>query len=250
MIIKCIVCGKEKNIRPSQILKGAGKFCSRKCKGAWQSKNLCGNKNPCWRGGDKLKRCPLCGKEYICSRSVESTRIFCSRSCLAKHRSLHLSGENSHNYKSHTKKCVICGIKIIVKKSAAARGYGKCCSNKCRAKLVGLQFSGSKHRNWKGGVTPFNLTIRNSNRNNDWRKKVFQRDNFTCVKCGARGGEIRAHHIKSFKSIISNLKYKYPDYDAYKMLELDSELWDVDNGITVCDKCHKGIHKEKSNGNK
>ena len=58
-----------------------------------------------------------------------------------------------------------------------------------------------------------------------WRKKVFIRDNFTCLMCGQVGGQLNAHHIKSYK-LHKRLRYK------------------VDNGITLCKACHKEIHKE------
>lgn len=60
---------------------------------------------------------------------------------------------------------------------------------------------------------------------NEWRKAVFQRDNFTCQRCGQRGGRLQAHHIKAWA--------KYPEL-----------RYDVANGITYCVECHKQHHHE------
>jgi len=57
----------------------------------------------------------------------------------------------------------------------------------------------------------------------DWRKKVFERDNYTCQKCGDnRGGNLEAHHIKP-RHLYPKLKYN------------------LENGITLCRFCHRGI---------
>lgn len=60
-----------------------------------------------------------------------------------------------------------------------------------------------------------------------WRKKVFQRDNFTCQMCGRKGGRLNPHHIRQW-SRFPKLRYV------------------VANGITLCEKpCHeKTFHNE------
>jgi 5-methylcytosine-specific restriction endonuclease McrA len=60
-----------------------------------------------------------------------------------------------------------------------------------------------------------------------WRLDVFERDEFICQRCNKKGGKLQAHHIKSWA--------KYPDV-----------RFDVNNGITLCIKCHKIIHKWKT----
>lgn len=61
---------------------------------------------------------------------------------------------------------------------------------------------------------------------NEWRKAVYERDHYTCQICGKVGGRLNAHHIKSFA--------KNPDL-----------RFDVDNGVTLCDKCHKDVHRRR-----
>lgn len=82
---------------------------------------------------------------------------------------------------------------------------------------------GKDHWNWKGGITPQNQKERNSSQYRRWREAVFARDDYTCQKCGQRGGNLNAHHISAWA------KDK-------------GRRFDVSNGITLCSKCHKAIH--------
>lgn len=88
---------------------------------------------------------------------------------------------------------------------------------------IGL-LTGERNPNWKGGITPENSRIRHSVEYKEWRKKVFERDDYTCQCCGKRGGTLHAHHKQPFCS--------------NKELRLD-----VENGITLCDKCHYKLHR-------
>lgn len=64
----------------------------------------------------------------------------------------------------------------------------------------------------------------------EWRQAVFERDEFTCQICNQVGGVLNAHHINPFA----------------KFEELRFE---VSNGQTLCEPCHKNIHKKgDSNG--
>jgi len=58
-----------------------------------------------------------------------------------------------------------------------------------------------------------------------WRAAVFQRDDFTCQRCGKRNGVyLNAHHL-----------YSYAEY-------IDLRL-DINNGITLCKNCHNEFHE-------
>ena len=70
-----------------------------------------------------------------------------------------------------------------------------------------------------------------------WRESVMERDGYVCQECGATE-DLEAHHIKSFA--------EYPEL-----------RYDIDNGITLCHKCHNMLHfankketQTESNGSK
>ena len=66
----------------------------------------------------------------------------------------------------------------------------------------------------------------------DWRKTIFERDKYTCQFCFKIGGNLEAHHIRSWKN--------YPNYRL-----------DINNGITLCLDCHHWLHRIVSiKGNK
>ena len=67
---------------------------------------------------------------------------------------------------------------------------------------------------------------RHSTEYKKWRSTVFRRDNYTCAICGKKGGNLEAHHIKTFA--------KHKDV-----------RFDPDNGVTLCRGCHRRVHKEK-----
>lgn len=110
------------------------------------------------------------------------------------------------------KTCLFCKKKMLLL-PCLAREYNYC-SHKCA-------FSGEKNPNWKGGITPLVMQIRNSKEMQEWRKAVYERDNYTCQICNMRGGDLNVDHIKPFAL--------YPDL-----------RFDIDNGRTLCIECHRG----------
>lgn len=83
--------------------------------------------------------------------------------------------------------------------------------------------TGEKSHLWRGGVTDENEKQRKSSEYNNWRLNVFERDKYTCRDCNKTGGNLHAHHIKSFS-----------DHDDLRV--------DVENGITLCSDCHGKRH--------
>jgi hypothetical protein len=84
---------------------------------------------------------------------------------------------------------------------------------------------GEASHSWrgKGGVDP-SKAIRRTLEYRDWRKAVYQRDDWTCQACWKRGGHLHPHHIRPMST---NPELTYV----------------VSNGVTLCRKCHTDLHR-------
>jgi len=113
------------------------------------------------------------------------------------------------------------------------------CSHTCyRASLCG-----SKNPNWRGGVKTINSKIRASEEYTKWQQAVLQRDQWTCVLCGAIGYNLHVHHIVHFAHLLDSYKYYNKKLDYEGLLKYEP-LWNVSNGVTLCKSCHDLIPKK------
>lgn len=190
-------------------------------------KDYKGDKNPNWKGGISRKKfvCKECGKNFYGHHSRNAK--FCSLQCKGNFQK-RLKKEKSPRWQGgiREKKCIGCGktIKWQTPKPYSTFLKQKYCSKKCADKNI-KRYRGEDHPNWNGGTQPRDMT-----KQAKWSQKIFKRDNYTCQWCGKRGGDIQAHHIKSFTY--------FPDL-----------RWKLKNGITLCKSCHYKAHKNTFYGN-
>lgn len=174
-------------------------------------------------------KCANCGVGISIYPYKKGTAKYCSRKCLGEYRSKNKIGPLSGNWKGGGawKVCKVCAKKFYISKWENEKGNGKFCSRKClHIHLSTLR--GDKAYNWRGGVSAKAHLIRTSLKYRNWVKIVHKKDNYTCTKCGKRGGEINAHHKKRFSI--------YPEL-----------AFDINNGVTLCIKCHREEHKNEIN---
>lgn len=185
--------------------------------------------------GMRNKTCPKCQENIVknfysksCSRCYQASRRkwFCvdcgEKVCSGVTRCQPCSGisqrgSSSPSWKGGLPKCIECGENLSRYDSLdVGTGYCRLC------------YKGEKTRRWNSELSPEErLNGRSINPDYyQWRISVFERDDYSCQECGdSRGGNLVAHHIKSYKDHI----------------ELRT---DVDNGITWCERCHLKYHKE------
>lgn len=119
-----------------------------------------------------------------------------------------------------TKNCKYCKKEFKVK---TYLDRVKFCSISCGA--LNRNLKGKNHPNWKGGRGTERHRAMNTKEYKLWRKSVFEKDNYTCVDCGARSMAddyvyLQADHIKPW-SEFPELRYA------------------IDNGRTLCIDCHE-----------
>ena len=105
--------------------------------------------------------------------------------------------------------------------------YRKSCGSLSEEHKKNVSLGVKKHYDKKGRITPHRLLLRTSKEYLEFREQVFQRDDYTCQECkDNKGGNLNAHHI-------------------IQVCENIDLIFDVDNGITLCEKCHRKIHFKK-----
>ena len=106
----------------------------------------------------------------------------------------------------------------LLHKTAPVRSCG------CLQRDIAKSYTGEKHPNWKGGYNNRTKRLTGTSDYREWRSKVYERDGYTCQCCGMKSNKLHPHHIIP-KALESNL------------------IFDVDNGITLCQQCHLHYHK-------
>lgn len=114
---------------------------------------------------------------------------------------------------------------------------------------VGLMV-GEKHPNWKGGISPLNILLREYVQCN-LNPIVAKRDAYTCQMCGATRACLNIHHKIPFSQIVQQIISEHPDLsvldnkqELYGIVVADCRFNDIDNLITYCKECHIKIHNK------
>lgn len=112
-----------------------------------------------------------------------------------------------------------------------------CKENPDKVAARGAKCRGEKHYNWGGGISRLNVSIRTMTENRRWMDAVRDRDGWCCQKCKSCDLP-EAHHIIPLSELL--LRFNIKNHaDARKHA---SVLWDLNNGETLCQRCHYEKH--------
>lgn len=175
------------------------------------------------------KQCIVCGKPFQVIPARAEIAKLCSNECRWKLQKTTRLGAANGRWKggSREKKCQRCGETFCWSGEPHVSWLKrKFCSKTC---VVAGQdrLYGARH-------PKYNPEASKRKRGQEiqaqgiWSRAVRKRDNYTCQKCGKRGGRLHAHHLKTWAT--------HPELRN-----------DVANGITLCVKCHHAAHGYKEN---
>lgn len=250
ILIKCEECGKEFPVEKHR--KKRVRFCSTSCKGTWMVKNghfadvihPTGKDHPMWKGGDTIKQCEECGKEYPVQNYRKDNTKFCSPKCKGIWMSKNLVGENNPTWKRIPKICEECGKKFHVK--TRRKETGRFCSMACHGKWMSKNLTGENNWNWTGGSKDYceKWSL-------EFRRRIRAFFDYTCAECGTPQNEklLHCHHVyydkKACCSVNENGKY-FSNLGIKENPHSFEIIGDPNKFVALCDNCHKKTSGKKN----
>jgi len=143
--------------------------------------------------------------------------------------SFSFQGEKNPNWKGGEikKECKQCNKKFFVRQYR--KDSASYCSQNC------------SHKARVNTENPVNYAIRRRQIYLDWRKSIMERDNYTCQDCGVKNRKglgktvvLNVDHLKPLAQIVKENNLKTIEDMLYC-----EELWNINNGRTLCYPCHK-----------
>ena len=197
-------CGNKKVVDGSSLRSGLTKSCGCLHKEivTETGKIRLNESHPSWRKNN------LTGKKFGRLTAIERTNKRSGRSVV------------------YLCKCECGNFREVKARSLVSGGTKSCgCLHKERVAAAGKLRVGELNPSWNPNITDEERhATRMYPEYKEWRTAVFERDDYTCQKCGKKGGNLRAHHVEWYKGNEA----------------LRTEL---SNGVTLCNKHHRELHR-------
>jgi len=166
-----------------------------------------------------INNCSICGTEYTQQKRLWIKAKFKDR-CPQHRYKIRLCIDCGDQIYRGSKRCKPCAAKLRLAPRKNCVDCGSEISRKAESRCLSCW---NKKQNI--GATKERTKFNASKKWEVARKACFERDDYTCQHCKARGGYIEAHHILEWCN--------YPE------LRLD-----IENLLTLCRPCHRLHHKK------
>jgi len=167
-----------------------------------------------WNGYSQNKKCIRCVKRY----QNKDEFVMLIKSLYGEEYSV--LGDYVNSETKIKMRHNICGTIFYSKPNHLANGHGCPCKECCYK-------HGEEHYRWNPNLTDeerrANMSRTSINEYNRWRVAIYKRDNYHCVIDNCECTNLNAHHLNS--------------WDTYT-----NQRYDINNGITLCEKHHKDFH--------
>ena len=239
---KCEVCGKEIYRNPNRKAKHV--FCSKECMSIMNKRINC-----------TLVKCNNCGKEFYRKNSQLGKNNYCSKDCFEKVRTkadlekiinLHKQGMYDKDIAKELNMSRA-GITYILNKNGFKNRHTKINNTELRLRLSQAnkgKRTGIDNHKFKGYAK---YTAMARGLFNSISKMYMLKKEYTCEKCGKKGGNLNSHHIKRFSVILEEFLKAHKDIintENFSDLILKyDDFVNEDNLILLCEECHKKEHK-------
>lgn len=250
MIASCLNCQKEFLVQPYQLERGGGKYCSKICFTQHRRRRVqitcdgcqepfitfpckVGRKKYCSRkcqNESTRKRvqmvCQCCGSIFFARAAMVRFRgqeiKYCSKACAGKAK-----------VKLISFCCKVCGKNVSFPTREAHSGTRVHCSDECYKKSRVERFSGDKNPNWTGGVRESYPDTFNAK----FKKRIRQRDNYTCAICGSYGMDV--HHIDSNKQNTTDNNCITLCFSCHPRMRHNRKFWEAFLSVIIETRCPK-----------
>jgi len=204
----CKVCESSFKTSKKQTM-----YCSSECQGFDRRVRVTVHCDYCYRE-----------KEILKSR-LRNNNHFCDQSCRNEFMKMTLQRDNNPNFSSRKTNCSGCYVTIYVNEHRTRNHKHYFCSYQCYKDNIGRYYTGKNNNFYNHDLTKEErLHTRRYKGYYNWRDSVYKRDEYTCQCCGDdKGGNLIAHHI-----------YNYSEHKDKRT--------NINNGITLCNVCHKDFH--------